>query len=202
MFDSIKEFIISNESLAPWAIFFSIVLAGFNIPISIDLMLILVAVLSATNLSHLKISLFFALFLGCCVSAWVSYCLGRFIGGKIIHKFFSESKLQKIKNYLTKYGTMTLFVGRFIPFGFRNCLFMVSGLSKLPFTKFVLVDSIACFTWCTAFFTLFYYLGESFEILSEHMKTINIIIASALGVTGIAFICYKYRNYFFSIKNP
>lgn len=202
MFETIKQFILAHESLAPWAIFFSILLAGLNFPISIDLMLILVAVLSATHLSHMKFSLFFALFFGSCISAWISYSLGRFIGGKIVHKFFSDSKLQKIKTYLHKYGTATLFIGRFIPFGFRNCLFMVSGLTKLSFPKFALIDSLACFIWCSTFFSIFFYLGESFEILSQHMKTINIVIASALGVTGITFICYKYRNYFFSIKNP
>ena len=200
MFETIKSFILSHESSAPWVIFFSIVLAGLNLPISIDLMIILVAVLAATHLSHLKISLFIAFFAGCCISAWVSYSLGRFVGSRLLRRFFSDSKLAKIEYFLSKYGTITLLVGRFIPFGFRNCLFMTSGFSKLSFLKFAIVDGIACFIWSITFFTLFYQLGQSFEVLQQHLKWINIGIASALSVTVITFICYKYRNRLFPRK--
>ncbi len=201
MFEAIKEFILSHESSAPWVIFFSILLAGLNLPISIDLMLILVAVLAATHLGHLKVTLFIAFFIGCCLSAWISYSLGRFIGSKLLKKFFSEQKLSKIHHFLTKYGTITLLIGRFIPFGFRNCLFMTSGFSKLSFLKFAVVDAIACFIWSATFFTLFYQLGQSFEVLQSHLKWINIGIASALSVTLIVFICYKYKNRLFPKKS-
>jgi membrane protein DedA with SNARE-associated domain len=194
MFETIKDFILTHESQAPWVIFFSIVLAGLNLPVSIDLMIILVAVLAATHLAHMKLVLFLSFFAGCCVSAWVSYTLGRTIGSKLLRKFFSESKLALIENYLTKYGTVSLFIGRFIPFGFRNCLFMTTGFSKMPFIKFAIVDFFACLIWSSVFFTLFYQLGQSFEALQQHLKIINICIAVAFGVTLISFFCYKYKK--------
>ena len=193
MFETIQNFILAHESLAPWVIFFSIVLAGLNLPISIDLMLILVAILASGNLNPIKVTLFFSFFAGCCVSAWVSYSLGRFVGGKILYRFFSEHKISKIKSFLHKYGIASLLIGRFIPFGFRNCLFMTSGFSKFPFLRFATIDSIACFIWSSTFFTIFYQLGQNFDTLYNHLKIVNITIAAIFSITVIAFFCYKYR---------
>jgi membrane-associated protein len=194
MFNTIKEFILTHEALAPWVIFFSIVLAGLNIPISIDLMIILVAVLAATHLAHIKIILFISFLAGCLLSAWVSYGLGRIVGHRLLSRFFSEQKRDKIAHFLQRYGTISFIVGRFIPFGFRNCLFMTAGFTRYKFFKFALLDGVACTLWSLIFFSLFYHLGQSFEAMSSHLRTINIAIASALGVTVISLICYKYRN--------
>ncbi|NBO23719.1 MAG: DedA family protein [Chlamydiae bacterium] len=194
MFNAIKDFIVAHESHAPWVIFLSIALAGLNIPVSIDLMIILVAVLAATHLAHMKVVLFFSFFFGCCASAWISYTLGRTVGLKILNKVFSQAKLEKIQSFIKRYGTISLFIGRFIPFGFRNCLFMTTGFSKFPFLKFALVDAIACFSWTTIFFSLFYSLGQSFEELQHHLKVINISIAAIFVITIIGFFCYKYKK--------
>ncbi len=194
MFDSIKDFILAHEIWTPWIIFGSIVLAGLNIPISIDLMLILVAVLAATHLAHIKLILFVSFFVGCCISAWVSYLLGRNLGGRLLTKFVSETKIARMNSYFEKYGIATLIVGRFIPFGFRNCLFMTSGLSKMSFLKFAITDFFACLIWSTLFFTLFYHLGQNFDLLKEQLKWINIGIFVAFSVTVIGIFCYKYKK--------
>lgn len=164
-------------------------------------MIILVAVLAATHLAHLKFILFLSFLAGCLISAWVSYGLGRLIGEKLLSRFFSEQKRNKIAHFLHRYDTVSFLVGRFIPFGFRNCLFMTAGFSKYRFIKFVILDGIACTAWAIIFFSLFYYLGQSFEAMSSHLRSINIAIASALGVTVISFICYKYRNRLIPKKN-
>ena len=43
----------------------------------------------------------------------------------------------QIENYYTKYGVVTLLIGRFIPFGVRNCLFVTAGIGKMRFWKFI-----------------------------------------------------------------
>lgn len=194
MFETIKDFILAHEALTPWIVFGSIVLAGLNVPISIDLMLVLVAVLAATHLAHLKITLFVAFFLGCCISAWVSYFLGRLLGTRLIQRFVSSKKIEKVQQYFSKYGMATLFVGRFIPFGFRNGLFMTSGATKMSFVKFALVDFFACLIWSLSFFFLFYHLGQNYEVLKEKLKWINIGIFAAFSVTGIIIFCYNYKK--------
>ncbi len=200
MFETIQKLLATYQDHAPWIVFFSILLAGLNVPISIDLLLILVALLSATHLAAIKVWLFIAFFTGCCLSAWIAYGLGRTIGRKLLDRIFSQEKLMKIESFLSKYGVIALFIGRFIPFGFRNCLFMTTGVSRYNFWKFALIDTLACLVWSTLFFSLFYHLGQNFEGLKAHLKWINIGIFSAFSVAVITFLCYKYKDRLFNKK--
>lgn len=193
MLESLQSYIASHETMAPWAIFFSIALAGLNIPISIDLMIILVAI-TASRSAHLKWQLFAGFFLGCILAAWISYGLGRYLGPKLTSKLLPDSKQEKIAALLKKYGAASFFIGRFIPFGFRNCLFMTAGLSKYRFMKFALIDALACLIWSSVFFSLFFSLGASFDEMKGVLKIINLSIVAALGVTVIGLFWYKYKK--------
>jgi hypothetical protein len=55
--------------------------------------------------------------------------------------------MDKVKKFYEKKGVFAFIIGRFIPFGVRNALFMSSGMSRLPFYQFVLWDAIACAAW-------------------------------------------------------
>jgi membrane-associated protein len=201
MFEILQAYIASHETMAPWAIFFSIALAGFNIPVSIDLLIILVAI-TAAHATHLKWQLFTGFFLGCILAAWISYGVGRYLGPKLTSKLLSTSKQEKIAAILKKYGATSFFIGRFIPFGFRNCLFMTAGLSKYRFIKFAFIDALACLIWSSLFFSLFFSLGTSFDEMKGVLKMINLSIIAALGVTVIGLFWYKYKKRLPADKTP
>ena len=102
--------------------------------------------------------------------------------------------MEKIKQFYEKYGLWTLVVGRFIPFGVRNCIFMSSGMSKLHFGKFILMDAVACAVWCSSLFYLFYTLGQNYDVIWHYLKTFNLIVFAAFSVTVIGLIWYKIRK--------
>lgn len=104
------------------------------------------------------------------------------------------SKIDKVETYYQKYGIATLIIGRFIPFGVRNCIFVSTGLSKMNFFKFALIDFIACSAWSSIMFFSFYHLGKNFEVLKQHLKVFNIVVFLAFSVTVITVIWYKYRK--------
>lgn len=197
--ESLTEFIILNAHRAHWFIFGAILLAGMNIPISTDVLIIISAVLAATLVPENTFLLFFAVFFGCIFSAWVAYWIGRILGPKVcsmrwFSKVLSPKRLQKVKVFYDKHGFLTLLIGRFIPFGIRNCIFMSTGMSKMHFGKFVLRDFIACFIWSAVSFTVFFSLGQNWEVVYEHVKTFNILIFSAFLVTVIGVIWYKRKK--------
>jgi membrane-associated protein len=99
-----------------------------------------------------------------------------------------------MRSFHEKHGLWTLIVGRFIPFGVRNCLFMSAGMSKMSFGKFAYRDFIACSLWCCCCFSLFYLLGKNYQVLSHYIKTFNLFIFVAFGVTVIGAIWYKRRK--------
>jgi membrane-associated protein len=197
--ESLVEWVIAHSENAHWFIFGAILLAGFSLPINADLLIIIGAFLSATVAPHHLWHLYLSVFFGCYFSAWIAYWLGRLLGKRFCkYKWFNKlmppERLEKIQRFYGKHGLWTLMVGRFIPFGIRNCIFMSSGMSRVSFLKFALWDLIACLTWTSAAFYCFYVLGQNYQILFGRLKTMNIAIFLAFSVTVIGLIWYKRRK--------
>ncbi len=197
--DAIIQLIFEHAQQAHWLVFGALMLAGLNIPISEDLMIIFSAVLAATVVPENTYKLFAAVFLGCYLSDWVCYWIGRHFGPKLWNiswfaKTFDQKKVSQIHRYYQEYGFLTLLIGRFIPFGVRNALFLTAGLGKMPFPKFILSDGIACILSNTILFTLAYTVGKNYEILLSTLKTFNIFLFSAFAIAIIALIWYKRKK--------
>ena len=197
--EALANFISAHQSYAHWLIFASILLAGFGIPISIDIVMICSALLAA-NIIPEKLALLFSFTLvGCLLSAWIAYWLGRTVGPKLIklpilRSAFNEARIEKTKGFYQKYGFMTFIVGRFIPFGVRNCIFMSSGLSRMSFLKFALFDFIACGIWASCAFYAFYAACSNYTTLVSYVKTFNIAIFSVFVIAVIGIVWYKKRK--------
>jgi len=197
--EGLIEFITQHAAYAHWFIFIGLLLAGCNIPVCIDAVMILSAVLAASFVPENKYLLFGSVLFGCTFSAWIAYGLGRVVGLRLtnIHlfsKLLNPQRIEEMKGFYAKYGIWTFIVGRFIPFGVRNCIFMTSGISKMPFKTFILRDAVGCTIWTTTCFTVFFLIGQNFEMIWGYVKTFNIVIFSAFSVTVIAIFWYKLKK--------
>lgn len=193
------DWIQEHAHSAHWLLFGGALLAGFNIPISIDLLMILGATLAATLVPEHTFHLYFALLFGCILSAWISYWIGRAVGPALLKrsffsKLFSPQRVEKMKVFLKKRGAFALILGRFIPFGVRNCLFMSSGMSKMSFPRFAFFEALACCLWSGLSFSLYYLLGKNIDLLYTRVKMVNALIFIAFSVTVIGIIWYKKRK--------
>lgn len=197
--DKLIAFITNHAAHAHWFVFGALLLAGMNVPISTDVLLITCAILAATVVPENTLLLFSTIFVGSCCSACIAYWIGRKFGTKLLKlryfkKVVTEEKLEKVKNFYGKYGFLTLLFGRFIPFGVRNCIFMSTGLSKFSFKTFFLRDVIACFIWSSLIFSLFYFAGQNHQALYQNLKIVLLSVVAALAVTVITIIWYKRSN--------
>src|SRR5689334_23659702 len=127
--EAIISLLSQHAHTAHWYVFFAMLLAGCNIPISIDLLILMSAFLAAMIIPEHTAYLFLSCLLGCYFSAWGAYWIGRFIGPQLckmryLSRLINTQRLEKMKAYYEKYGVRTFILGRFIPFGLRNCLFM------------------------------------------------------------------------------
>ena len=157
-------------------------------------MLFVSANLAAQYPDHLG-KLFLGVFLGAYLSDLIAYSLGRKFGPKlqkikIFANSFQPRKIDKIKSYYEKYGVITLILGRFIPFGVRNALFMTAGLSKMRFFKFASSDLLACTISVSTFFSLYYYIGPS---VIHYVKRFNILIF-LIFVIIVLILILKYKK--------
>ncbi len=169
------------------------------VPISIDLLMIVAGTLAASADTANMYHLFFAMLVGCTVSAWIAYWIGRKLGSQLLKnsyfsKMLSEKRMAKVESFFQKRGLSALLIGRFIPFGVRNCLYMTVGMSKMSFPKFALCDGLACSLWAALSFSLYYTLGKNIDTIYSQVKFANLLIFIAFSVTVIGSIWYKKRK--------
>lgn len=197
IFGTLTEFLFEHAEYAHWWIFGVLILAGLNVPVSEDLMLITSGVIASTMIPENTLKLFMGAFLGCYLSDWIAYWIGRGLGPKLwesrwFTSMVSKARFYQMKGFYHRYGFYTLLVGRFIPFGIRNCLFITAGMTHMHFGKFLISDGVACLISNTVLFTLAYTFGKNYESLLEYVRTCNLAIFAVFFVAlVIAFIALK-----------
>lgn len=197
--ESLLAFVSEYARYAHWYIFCALILAGCNVPISADVLIALAAFLAAAVIPEHLVLLFASVLLGCYFSAGCAFWLGRLAGKQLLRlpffaKLLPEKRLERMRSFYERRGFATLLVGRFIPFGMRNAIFMAAGMSRFSFSRFLLMDVVACSLWVSTLFVLFYTLGQNYQEIWEGLKTWNLIIFSAFSVTGIGWIWYKRQS--------
>lgn len=175
--------------IAPLIIFAGLIITGFSLPLSEDLLIIASGVLASTVLSDYTLELFAACFLGSFLADCVAYLLGRLFGDKLAIK--KETRMQKLSSFYEKYGFWALFVGRCIPFGIRNGIFMTAGAAKMPFRKFLLSDGIACAGFSSLLFFLAYSCGKNYEVLLSYVQQTSYAIGISVCILIAAILLYR-----------
>jgi membrane protein DedA with SNARE-associated domain len=197
--ETLLEIISAHAHQAHWIAFGALMLAGLNVPISEDLIIILGASLAANVIPENTYLLFVMIFLGCYLSDWVSYWIGRLLGRSLWNwtwfaKTVDRKRLEQIQTYYARYGFWTLLFGRFIPFGVRNCLFITAGMGQMSFPRFILSDGIACLSSNATLFYLAYTLAKNYQDLIANIKIFNIAVFTTFLLLLISRVWYKRRK--------
>jgi membrane protein DedA with SNARE-associated domain len=162
----IMESINLYITYAPLAAFIMLILAGFNLPFSEDLIIITSALLARTN-NQILLNLYIALLAGVIISDHMAYWIGNRIGHglrkKYLGKFLTPARLDTLHRYVKKYGIFSFIVCRFIPFGVRNTLFISAGIMRMRYALFTLFDTIAALISVTTLYFLIYHIGAAIE---------------------------------------
>lgn len=191
--EAIVSFISSYISYWPLVCFLALLLAGFNLPISEDVLIVMSAIISANDRDML-IPNYIGLYVGIWLSDLISYWFGRIVGEgftkiKFVAKKLTPERINKVSDQLEKHGFMTYIITRFIPFGVRNTLFMTSGMIHVYFPKFMFFDAIAALISSSTLYWLVFLLGES---AADNYKLVGIILFCILIVALIVLIVRHY----------
>ena len=102
-----------------------------------------------------------------------------------------QETVEKVGGFYERYGILTLLLGRFIPFGVRNGLFLTAGLSKMNFLKFALSDLLAATITCSLYFWLYYTYGNA---MVEIIKHSNVVIFSVALIAVVVMVIRRRKN--------
>ncbi len=195
MIESMTQWLSLHADHAPFVVFGLLLLAGFSFPISEDLLVIVSGVVASTVIPEKTIPLFIAVFLGSYLSDWIAYWIGRLLGTKlaqfaICRKTLSVERRDTVERFFRRYGLLTLFIGRMIPFGVRNSVFMAAGAGKMAFGRFLLGDGVSCLLFSSIVFFLAFRAGENYDKLHHFLSSIGYVALCVVLFSVIASIAW------------
>ena len=200
--ESFFSYICENASYAQWIIFCLLLLTGLNLPISEDLMLLGGGAIASTCIPDHALRLYIWIFLGCYLSAWEAYWIGRLLGPRLYHipifkSVVTPHRLDVLRYYYAKFGFFTFIVGRFCPGGIRNALFMSSGLTKMPFYLFILRDGLACLISTSILFHIGYQFGQNLDTLIFYFHRYThwfFVVFLSIVIGALIYLWYRHSS--------
>lgn len=160
--------ICDHAEWAPEILFILLIIAGFNIPISEDILLITGGAIVALCIPEHYLKMFIFVYLGAWMSSWVCYSIGYFFGPAIynikwFNRWVNPSSVEWVHQQIEKRKYLTFFVIRFIPGGVRNTFFMTCGLGEMPFKTFIFRDGLAALLSTTVIFNIGYEFASHYD---------------------------------------
>lgn len=143
-----------------------------------------------------------ACILGVVLGDSVLYGAGRLFGPRLMQSKFvtrrilPPEKREKIEENFRTRGVMILLGARFTP-GIRTPVFMMSGVLKLPFSRFLVADGLYAIPGVNILFWLSYWFTDQFVAAVENVEdkvsryrpmVIVAVLAAALGVLAYRFL--------------
>ena len=195
MIESIAQWLSIHADHAPFFVFGLLLLAGFSFPISEDVLVIVSGVLASTVIPEKTIPLFIAVFLGSYLSDWIAYWIGRLLGTKLsklsmFRRTLSIERRHIVERFFRRYGFLTLCIGRMIPFGVRNSVFMAAGAGKMNFGKFLLGDGLSCLLFSSVVFFLAFHAGENYDKLQRFLSSMGYVAACVALLSIVAWVVW------------
>jgi membrane protein DedA with SNARE-associated domain len=179
-----------------WIVFVGILLDNAGLPLPGELLLLSFGALARTG--HVDLGLGILVAAAAAMSGdSVGYWLGRLGGERLIHTYCrvtlgSGKCVQKAVAFYYSHGKMAVVFGRFV-MGVRAFLFPLAGSVRMPYSRFLLFDSVGALVWAGLFILAGYSVGWQ---VHDRYRAASMIVAGTLGA-GVAgyFLTKLYRRW-------
>lgn len=147
---------------------------------------------------------------GVVISDGLLYGIGRFWGPRILEKRWAQrllppKKRMRIEQNFQNYGVLVLLFARFLP-AIRSPIFIMAGVMRVSFQKFLLSDGLYAIPGVSLLFTLAFWFGNQFRDLVvqaegkiERLKPVLIL----LGLTAVgSYLVYNFLRHPLATGDP
>lgn len=126
----------------------------------------------------------------------ISFFIGHYLGIPFLENYgyllgLNRHRLAKAENWYTKYGTLILLFGFFVP-GLRHFISYFAGISKWSYTRFAFYAFPGAIIWTTFFVSIGAFLGENWQTFLSMLEQ-YLWIAVVISVV-VATIFWLYRR--------
>lgn len=145
--------------------------------------------------------------LGVVISDGLLYGMGRFWGPRLFEKrwvkrFLPPEKRERIEENFHKYGILVLLFARLLP-AIRSPIFIMAGVMRLSFARFVLADGIYAIPGVSLLFLLAFWFGDQMRdlVLRAEGKLKSVVIL--VGISAVAaYLLYHFFRHPFATGDP
>lgn len=175
-----------------------LVAASFGMPIPEDIPLLTGGWLCYRGLAVLPIMIATGM-LGVLTGDICLFFMGRRFGHHIVeHRFMRRivkpSRLLLAEHLFEHHGIKIIFAARFLP-GLRAMVFLASGVMKVPFWKFIVVNGSAACISVPMLVVLGWFFGAQFDQIKSDVRMVtNVVGFLGLIVLAIAVGLYFHRR--------
>lgn len=176
------------------AIVFVLFACGFGVPIPEDITLFAAGFLAYKGRITLMGAVIVCM-IGVLVGDTSMYLIGRNFGRKVFkwplfRKVFTPERIKIAEEKIQGNARVICFTSRFAP-GLRAPIYVTSGVLRVPFPVFILMDGLAALISVPVWIFLAYFLGDKVEMLFEIAKKTKIGVALVLVILIGFFITRK-----------
>jgi membrane-associated protein len=175
---TLQEIIVWGGYIGLFAIIFSEtgLLIGFFLPG--DSLLVTAGLFASRgdlDIIWLNLILWIAAITGDAVGYSIGLKAGHTLFNRPQSRFFRRDHLLKTKEFYDKYGGITIFLARFMPFA-RTFAPVVAGVAEMKYRRFAIYNISGGICWITSMSLTGYYLGRLVPGIESKIEYVIIII--------------------------
>lgn len=176
-------------------VFFGVMLGSSGIPFPSAAILLAAGVL--TQQGHLTFgeAIVFGIF-GAFIGSLIGYWAGHKGGRPFVLKWGSYVKLTperlgRVERFFARYGGRAVFASRFVSV-FRMLGALVAGISRMPWSTFLLYSALGGTVWVTAVVSVGYYFGQGWVAAQDWTGRGPLLLALLLAVVVGFYLAYRW----------
>lgn len=123
--------------------------------------------------------------------AQFGYFIGQKGGKPLLHKYFAEEKVDKVKAMYHKYDAWAILVAAFTPIPFKLAT-ISAGVFDVDYRRFTIASAIGRSSRYMLIAILLYLFGEPVQYFIEH--DLNRFLAIGTAAAILAFLLFKYAK--------
>lgn len=126
-----------------------------------------------------------------------NFAIGHLFGQRIIAsgkiKVMTPERIQKSEAFLTKWGHLAIFLGRFFPF-IRTFVPFLAGMGNMPWHTFVIYNILGGICWSSLFILLGFFFG-GIPVVQQHFELVVVgIVLVSLVPTVVGLLRSRMKK--------
>jgi len=176
-------------------LFVLLVLGTLGLPFPEDGILLLSGFLAAQD--YIKpLPAFLVVYSGLLMTDFLLYSVGKRYGRRIVEhrkfqKIITNDRLTKLEEKFKKWGVLVVFFGRHL-LGLRAQIFLVAGVLKMSWKKFLMIDAVSALFTITLWCGLGYLGGNQIQTLRKNIRNMEQIVIIFLAILLGSLLLFKY----------